>query len=41
MVIPLTGWLARCSRCGVYLLANAALFLVFSVACAFAQDCSR
>lgn len=38
VVIPLTGWLAKVFSLRRYLLANAALFLVFSVACAFAQN---
>jgi MFS transporter, DHA2 family, multidrug resistance protein len=38
VVIPLTGWLARVFSVRVYLLANATLFLLFSAACAFAQD---
>src|SRR5689334_17353819 len=38
VVIPLTGWLARVFSVRVYLLVNAALFLLFSAACAFAQD---
>jgi MFS transporter, DHA2 family, multidrug resistance protein len=38
VVIPLTGWLAQVFSIRRYLLANAALFLAFSVACAFAQD---
>jgi DHA2 family multidrug resistance protein len=38
VVIPLSGWLAQVFSVRNYLLANAALFLVFSVACAFAQD---
>jgi DHA2 family multidrug resistance protein len=38
VVIPLSAWLARAFSVRVYLLANAALFLVFSVACAFAQN---
>ena len=36
VVIPLTGWLAQVFSVRSYLLANAVLFLVFSVACAFA-----
>jgi DHA2 family multidrug resistance protein len=35
VVIPLSGWLAKAFSLRVYLLANAALFLVF---CAFAQN---
>jgi DHA2 family multidrug resistance protein len=38
VVIPLTGWLSRVFSVRRYLIANAALFVVFSVACAFAQD---
>src|SRR6201995_3159106 len=38
VVIPLSGWLARVFSVRIYLLTNAALFLVFSAACAFAQD---
>ncbi len=38
VVIPLTGWLARVFSVRRYLLANAAIFLVFSVACASATD---
>lgn len=38
VVIPLSGWLSRAFSPRRYLIANAALFLVFSVACAFAQD---
>ena len=38
VVIPLTGWLARVFSVRRYLIANAVLFLVFSVACAFARD---
>jgi DHA2 family multidrug resistance protein len=38
VVIPLSGWLAQVFSLRLYLLVNAALFLVFSVACAFAQD---
>jgi DHA2 family multidrug resistance protein len=38
VVIPLTGWLARVFSLRIYLLANAILFLVFSIACAFAHD---
>src|SRR6266540_1100540 len=35
IVIPLTGWLARMFSMRKYLLVNTALFLAFSVACAF------
>jgi DHA2 family multidrug resistance protein len=38
VVIPLTGWLARVFSIRIYLLVNAILFLVFSGACAFAQN---
>lgn len=38
IVIPLSGWLARVFSLRVYLLASSALFLLFSVLCAFAQD---
>jgi len=38
VVIPLTGWLARVFSVRRYLLANAALFLVLSAACALAQN---
>src|ERR1700742_431771 len=38
VVIPLSGWLARVFSIRIYLLTNAVLFLVFSAACAFAQD---
>src|SRR6202046_4224006 len=38
VVIPLSGWLAQVFSIRVYLLTNAALFLVFSAACALAQD---
>ena len=38
VVIPLTAWLARIFSLRLYLLVNAALFLVFSVACAFAHN---
>jgi DHA2 family multidrug resistance protein len=41
VVIPLSGWLAQVFSVRVYLLTNAILFLVFSVACAFAQDLSQ
>ncbi|ABE64012.1 Drug resistance transporter EmrB/QacA subfamily [Nitrobacter hamburgensis X14] len=37
VVIPLSGWLAQVFSVRVYLLTNAVLFLVLSVACAFAQ----
>src|SRR5215471_18306166 len=38
VVIPLSGWLAQVFSVRIYLLTNAFLFLVFSAACAFAQD---
>jgi MFS transporter, DHA2 family, multidrug resistance protein len=38
VVIPLSGWLARVFSVRLYLLANAFLFLVFSAACALAQN---
>jgi MFS transporter, DHA2 family, multidrug resistance protein len=38
VVIPLSAWLARVFSVRVYLLTNAALFLAFSAACAFAQN---
>jgi MFS transporter, DHA2 family, multidrug resistance protein len=38
VVIPLSGWLAQVFSVRVYLLTNALLFLVFSAACALAQD---
>ena len=38
VVIPLSGWLAQVFSIRVYLLTNAMLFLVFSAACAMAQD---
>jgi DHA2 family multidrug resistance protein len=38
IVIPLTGWLARVFSMRTFLLVNTALFLAFSVACAFAQN---
>src|SRR6201992_881352 len=38
IVIPLTGWLAQVFSVRIYLLTNAVLFLVFSAACALAQD---
>jgi len=38
IVIPLSGWLAQVFSIRLYLLTNAALFLVFSAACALAQD---
>ena len=38
VVIPLSGWLAQVFSLRLYLLTNAALFLIFSVGCAFAHD---
>ncbi|TCL68266.1 MDR family MFS transporter [Rhizobium sp. BK251] len=38
VVIPLSGWLAQVFSIRKYLLTNAILFLVFSVACAFAAN---
>src|SRR5262249_22185899 len=38
VVIPLSAWLAQVFSVRKYLLTNAALFLVLSVACAFAQN---
>ncbi len=38
VVIPLSGWLAQVFSVRIYLLTNAVLFLLLSVACAFAQD---
>jgi DHA2 family multidrug resistance protein len=38
VVIPLSGWLAQVFSIRVYLLANAMLFLLFSAACALAQN---
>jgi MFS transporter, DHA2 family, multidrug resistance protein len=38
VVIPLSGWLAQVFSVRIYLLINASLFLVFSAACALAQD---
>ena len=38
VVIPLSGWLAQEFSIRIYLLTNAILFLVFSAACALAQD---
>jgi DHA2 family multidrug resistance protein len=38
VVIPLSGWLARVFSVRNYLLVNAILFLVFSIACAFAVN---
>lgn len=41
VVIPLTGWLSQVFSLRRYLLVNAILFLVFSVACAYAQNLSQ
>ncbi|CAH2601830.1 DHA2 family efflux MFS transporter permease subunit [Rhodovastum atsumiense] len=41
VVIPLTGFLSSVFSLRRYLLANTVLFLVLSVACAFAQDLSQ
>src|ERR1700709_135995 len=38
IVIPLSAWLAQVFSIRVYLLTNAVLFLLFSAACALAQD---
>ncbi|RNJ42459.1 MULTISPECIES: MDR family MFS transporter [Mesorhizobium] len=38
VVIPLTGWLSQVFSLRSYLIANALLFLAFSVACAFAAN---
>src|SRR5580692_10053798 len=38
VVIPLSGWLAQVFSVRTYLLTNAVLFLVFSAACALAQN---
>jgi len=38
IVIPLTGWLSRVFSMRKFLIVNTALFLAFSVACAFAQN---
>ena len=38
VVIPLTGWLAQVFSIRIYLLTNASLFMVFSAACALAQN---
>jgi DHA2 family multidrug resistance protein len=40
IVIPLTGWLCDVFSTRRYLLANAALFLVFSIACAWSWNLS-
>ena len=41
VVIPLTGWLSQVFSVRRYLLANAALFLLFSVACASATTLNQ
>jgi DHA2 family multidrug resistance protein len=41
IVIPLSGWLAQVFSIRIYLLTNAILFLVFSAACALAQDLTQ
>lgn len=38
IVIPMTGWLAQVFSVRRYLLVNATLFLIFSIACAFAVN---
>src|SRR5580692_12957817 len=38
VVIPLSAWLAQVFSVRIYLLTNAVLFLVFSAACALAQN---
>jgi MFS transporter, DHA2 family, multidrug resistance protein len=38
VVIPMTGWLSQVFSVRGYLLANAVLFLIFSIACAFAVN---
>lgn len=38
VVIPLTGWLARVFSTRLYILTNAACFIIFSVACAWAWN---
>src|ERR1700694_951695 len=38
VVIPLSAWLSRVFSVRIYLIASAALFLLFSAACAFAQN---
>jgi DHA2 family multidrug resistance protein len=38
IVIPLTAWLAKVFSVRAYLLTNAILFLLFSAACAFAEN---
>ena len=41
VVIPLSGWLSQVFSVRIYLLTNAFLFLVFSAACAMAQDLTQ
>ncbi len=41
IVIPLSGWLAGVFSMRLYLLVNTALFLAFSVACAYAGNLSE
>jgi DHA2 family multidrug resistance protein len=41
VVIPLSAWLAKVFSVRTYLLVNAVLFLVFSMACAFAANLSQ
>jgi Major Facilitator Superfamily len=38
VVIPLTGWLSQVFSVRLYLLVNAALFICFSITCAFATS---
>src|SRR5476649_90139 len=38
IVIPMSGWLARVFSTRIYLLTNTVLFLILTVACAFAQN---
>ena len=41
VVIPLTGWLSQVFSVRRYLLVNTALFIVFSITCAFATNLSQ
>ena len=41
VVIPLTGWLTQVFSVRRYLIVNAALFVAFSIACAFAQNLNQ
>jgi DHA2 family multidrug resistance protein len=41
VVIPLSAWLAKVFSVRIYLLVNAVLFLIFSVACAVAANLSQ